>query len=306
VDAIIKFLKLEIMKIDINKSIKLLTAFAVVVSLSSCLKEKAFTNETTFSGLQDHVLLVNGGVQNFGSNNIRFNSDTASYSVIANLASVNLPSSPVGVTIFVDAAAITAYNAANGTSFELMPSNAYTLGATSLTIPAGKQYATTTLQVYQAKIDPAKSYLLPISIKDASGKALSSNQNTMFFNIIGNVIAGNYKWDFTRWSNPTQTGSPDGTSFTGKPTAFIADNSTQVEVPSGYYIQPRYVISFTNTGGVLSNFTVSFNATDLGAMTTAGIVITDGPKFTKADPVNGEYIIHYTTATRYVIDRYYK
>lgn len=294
------------MKIDINKSIKLLTAFAVVISLSSCLKEKAFTNETTFSGLQDHVLLVNGGIQNFGSNNIRFNSDTASYSVIANLASVNLPSSPVGVTLFVDAAAIAAYNTANGTSFELMPANAYTLGTTSLSIPAGKQYASTTLNVYKANIDPAKSYLLPISIKDASGKALSSNQNTMFFNIIGNVIAGNYNWDFTRWNNPAHTGSPAGSSFTGSTTAFIADNSTQVEVPSGYYIQPRYVISFTNTGGVLSNFTVSFNASDLSDLTTAGIVITDGPTFTKADPVAGEYIIHYTTATRYIIDRYYK
>jgi hypothetical protein len=216
------------MKININKSIKLLAAFAVVIGLSSCLKERGFANETDFSNLQDHVILVKGGVQNFGANNIRFDSDTASYSVIANLASVNLPASPIAVTIIVDPAAIAAYNAANGTSFELMPTNAYKLGSTSLTIPAQQQYATTTLDVYQDKIDPAKSYLLPISIKDASGKLLSSNQNTVYFNIIGNVIAGNYNWDFTRWSNPTQTGSPDGTTFTGKTTSFIADNSSQV------------------------------------------------------------------------------
>lgn len=290
----------------INKWLVLLTASMLMINLSSCLKDKGYTNETDFSALNDHVVLVQGGLTNFGANNIRFDSDTATYNVTANLASVNLPTSPVKVTLGVQADLIATYNAANGTAFVLLPTNAYTLATTSLTIPAGQQYATTTLSVYQSKLDPAKSYILPISITDASGKALTSNLNTMYFNVIGNLIAGNYSWDFTRWSNPAQTGSPDGTSFTGKTTSFVADNSSQVEVKSGYYIGPRYVISFTNTAGVLSNFQVKLNAADVATMAAAGVIVTDGPSITKADPVTGEYIFHYTTKSRYVIDRYYK
>jgi hypothetical protein len=293
------------MKIKINKWIGLVTGmFLLLISLNSCVKNRN-AQGTDFSHLQDHVTLLRGGLTNFSANNVRFATDTATFDIIANLASVNLPTSPVNVTIGVDAALIAAYNAANGTDFIILPSDAYTIGTTSLTIPAGQQYATTSLQVYQDKIDPAKSYLLPVSITDASGKALTSNLNTLYFNIIGNVIAGNYLWDFTRWGNPNQTGSPDIT-FTGEPTAFIADNATQVEVPSGYYIGPRYVISFTNNAGVLSNFAVKLNDDDVATMKAGGVIVTDGPNILIADPVTGEYEFQYKTLTRYVIDRYYK
>ena len=293
------------MKMKLNKWMSLLIAPLLLANLNSCVKDKGYKLETDFESLQDHVTLNKSGLTNFSESNIRFSSDTASYNIIANLASVNLPKSPVTVTIGLDEALIATYNAANGTSFELLPADAYTLGSTSLTIPAGQQYATTTLQVYQSKIDPAKSYLLPLSIKDGGGIALTSNLNTLYFNIIGNVIAGDYNWEFKRWSSPVMSGPPDGTSFTDVNT-FVADNANQVEVSSGYYIGPRYVISFTKTGSVLSNFKVKMNATDVATMAAAGIVITDGPNIIKADPIGGEYIFQYTTLTRYVIDRYYK
>ncbi|MEO8110295.1 MAG: DUF1735 domain-containing protein [Ginsengibacter sp.] len=290
----------------LNKWISLLIAPLLMVNLNSCIKDKGYKQETDFSSLQDHVTLVRGGLTNFSANNVRFSSDTSTYNVIANLASVNLPKSPVTVTIGVDDALIAAYNTANGTSFELLPANAYKLGTTTLTIPAGEQYATTSIEVYQSMVDPAKSYLLPVSIKDAGGIALTGNLNTLYFNIIGNLIAGDYNWDFKRWSSPVMSGPPDGTSFTGDVNTFVADNATQVEVSSGYYIGPRYVISFTNNGGTLTNFKVKLNAADVAQMTTGGVTVTDGPNIIKADPVAGEYIFQYTTVTRYVIDRYYK
>ena len=294
------------MKIILNKWIGILTGVMLLVNLNSCIKDKGYALETDFSSLQDHVVLNKGGLTNFSANNIRFSADTATYNITATLASVDLPSSPVSVTIGVDASLIATYNAANGTAFLPMPSDAYTLASSSLTIPAGQQYATTTLEVYRDKVDPTLSYMLPISITDASGKALSSNLNTVYFNIIGNIIAGDYNWDFSRWSSPVMSGPPDGTSFTGDVNSFIADNASQVEVSSGYYIGPRYVISFTNTAGVLSDFKVKLNADDVATMATAGVKVTDGPNIIKADPVTGEYIFQYTTLSRYVIDRYYK
>ncbi|HEY5406850.1 MAG TPA: DUF1735 domain-containing protein [Ginsengibacter sp.] len=294
------------MKIIFNKWMGILTGAMLLINLNSCIKDKGYALETDFSGLQDHVILIKGGLTNFSNNNIQFSSDTVSYNITADLASVNLPKSSLNVTIGVDASLIASYNAANGTDFLLMPTDAYTLAATSLTIPAGQQYATTTLQVYQDKVDPTQSYMLPISITDASGKTLTSNLNTVYFNIIGNIIAGAYNWDFTRWSAPSNAGSPDGNSFTGKVNSFIADNASQVEVSSGYYIGPRYVISFIDSSGVPTQFKVKLNADDVATMTTGGVTVTDGPNIIKADPVTGEYIFQYTTVTRYVIDRYYK
>jgi len=294
------------MKIKLNKWIGFMTGtFVLLVTLNSCVKDRN-PSATDFSGLKDHVTLIRGGLTNFSANNIRFTADTASYSIIADLASVNLPTSPVKVTLAVDASLVAAYNTANGTSFLPLPDDAYAIVSTSLTIPAGQQYATTTLEVFKNKVDPVKSYLLPVSIKDASGKLLTSNLNTLYFNIIGNVIAGDYNWDFTRWSQPSNTGSPDGTSFTGRTATFIADNGSQVEVPSGYYIGPRYVISFTSNAGVLSDFAVKLNDDDVATMKAAGVIVTDGPNILKADPITGEYIFQYKTLTRYVIDRYYK
>lgn len=294
------------MKIKLNKLIGLTTGFfALLVSLNSCIKDRNASG-TDFSHLQDHVVFLNGGLLNFGASNVVFNSDTATFKITVNLASVNLPTSPVKVTIGVDAAQIAAYNTANGTKFQPFPSGSYTIGATSLTIPAGQQFSTTTVQMYKAAFDPTVSYLLPISITDASGKRLSSNQNTLFFNIIGNVIAGSYNWDFTRYNDAAGTPPASGLSFTGKTTSFVADNPTQVEVASGYFIQPRYVISFDNNNGVLSNFQVSFNSTDAAALVAGGVTVTSGPTIVKANPVTGEYIFHYVTLSRNITDRYYK
>jgi BT_3987-like, N-terminal domain len=184
--------KLKIMKIKLNKWIGLLAGIVLLGNLSSCIKDKGFANETDFSQLQDHVLLVNGGPVGFSASNIAFQGDTATATVTVDLASVNLPASPVSVTIAVDNAQIAIYNAANGKDFQPMADSDFSLAATTLTIPAGQQYASTTVSFYAAGLDPGLSYMLPISITDASGKLLSSNQNTQYFNIIGNPLAGNY------------------------------------------------------------------------------------------------------------------
>ncbi|MGZ3846852.1 MAG: DUF1735 domain-containing protein, partial [Flavisolibacter sp.] len=225
--------------------------------------------------------------------------------LIVNLASVNLPSSPVNVTIGVDQTALNNYNTANGTGYVVFPANSYKIASTKLTIPAGQQFAQTTISFYHPALDPTVSYMLPISITDASGKALTSNQNTMYYHIIGNPLAGNYNWIYTRWGTPDSTTTPD----TYKPnltTQFVPDNSTQIEVASGYYIGPHYVLSFTNNNGTLANFKVSMNQADVDAMAGAGVVITYGPVILIADGVKKHFRFYYTTKTRAVIDEYIK
>jgi len=280
----------------------------VLLTMSGCLK--SVPTFVDFSQTNDFVVLANAGISNFKSSNVSVNTsstDTLLLTVTADLASATSSSAAISVTLAVDNPQIALYNAANGTKFQAFPADAFKLLSNKVTIAGGLQhYASTTIQVYQNKLDPTISYLLPISITDASGKKLSSNQNTVFFNVIGNPISGIYNWDFTRWSNPTQTGPSDGTSFTGKTTSFLPDSPTQIEVASGYYIGPRYVVSFTNTNGTLSDFKVILNPDDVTTMADAGVIVTNGPNIIKANPVTGEYIFQYTTKTRYVIDRYYK
>jgi hypothetical protein len=294
------------MNTKLSRILSVTLPVGLMIFLSGCLKtHEGFTD---FSTTSDFVLLTGAGTGNFKAANISVNTsspDTIRKTVTADLASKNNDNGPVTVTLGLDAAALTAYNTANGTNFQPFPSNAYKILNSTLTIPAGQHYASTTVEIYQNKLDPTISYMLPISIKDGGGKQLSNNQNTIYYNVIGNPIAGAYKWDFTRWGNPNQTGSPD-ISFVGHTTSFVPDSPTQIEVASGYYIGPRYVLSFTNTNGVLSNFKVTMNADDVATMAGNGVTISNGPNIVKADPITGEYIFQYTTPTRYVIDRYYK
>ena len=253
------------MKIKLNKLIGLVTGmFLLLVSLNSCVKNRN-ASATDFSQLQDHVVLLNGGLVNFSAANISFsNGDTTTVTLIVDLASVNLPTSPVKVTIGVDGPQVNSYNASSGKSFQLAPANAYSISSTTLTIPAGQQYASITVSFYKPALDPAASYLLPISITDASGKALTSNQNTIFYNIIGNVLAGNYLHSYYRYNGTTDTTkAPNSTVGINVPATIGAVNSISVLLPE-YYLEANFglgvVLSFVNNNGVLSNFTVSLDA----------------------------------------------
>lgn len=274
------------MKIKLNKWIGLMTGmFVLFISLNSCVKNRNVLG-TDFSHLQDHVVLVNGGLVNFSAANIAFNNgDTTTVTLIVDLASVNLPTSPVKVTIGLDGPQVDNYNASKGTHFQLLPTNAYNIVTTTLTIPSGQQYAQTTVSFYKPALDPAVSYLLPFSITDASGKALTSNENTIFYNIIGNPIAGIYNEEWIRWNGTDTSGAPNY-DFPGLANVFSAVTPTEVAVQSAGN-GAIFDISFTNTGGVLSNFTVTV---DPASYVTFGLAaLSLAPVVQQADPVNGIY-----------------
>jgi BT_3987-like, N-terminal domain len=291
VDAVenISTFKKRIMKIKLNKLTGLLTGLVLLINLNSCIKDKGFANETDFSQLQDHVLLVNGGVNNFSKSNVAFNSDTATITITVDLASVNLPSSPVVVTLGVDAALISTYNGANNTAFVLAPDSTYSLASTSVTIPAGQQYVTTTISFYKDKLDASLSYLVPISIMDASGKLLSSNQNTLYFNVIGNPIAGNYMEHWRRWA-ATDTTDPTKLQYDfTDPNVFAAASPTQVDCES-VENGALFHISFTDPGTGLAGLTDFNIALDPSSWGNFGAVsISQDPKIIAIDPVNGYY-----------------
>ena len=232
----------------------------VMLVISSCTKPRE--GRTDFSNTSGGVVLFNGGLSNFALTAYTRGSDTVNLVVRVDLASDGNPSSPTPVTIAIDNAAIATYNAANPQpGYVSLPAANVKLLTTTLTIPAGEHYATTTLQIYTKGLDPAVSYMTPISITDASGKNLSSNLNTIYYHTIGNPLAGPYNWTFRRWSGTSDTTMPNNsTTFIDRPTSISPIGPTQLGFPESYintFVDPAAVITleFTNNAGVLSNFT---------------------------------------------------
>jgi BT_3987-like, N-terminal domain len=260
-----------------------LGATFLLFMIGSCVKTTS--NFTDLSEISDMVILTNSGLQNFKASNILVNTsspDTIKLSVRANLASAKSDNGPVTVTLGLDNAAITAYNAANGTNFQPFPANAYKFVSNTVTIPGGlEHYASTTVWVFQNKLDPSISYMLPVAITDGGGKSLSSNQNVIYFNVIGNPLAGNYLMDFYRWNGTTDTTTAaNGGFFTNEPVVVPPITATSVLLPEDYletFVGVGATLSFTNTSGVLSNFSVGLDAASSAAITTAGFTVVTAP-----------------------------
>ena len=293
---------------------KYLSSAFLIIVVTGCVKSKdvAFTD---LSKVSDFVILKNSGLANFDADaNViitPFSPDTIRLDLYVGLAAVNTVSTDIPVTLSIDDTKRTDYNTANpDANFLAFTSNMYKLKETKIVIKAGKHYASTVLEIYTSTVDLSKSWMLPVSIKDASGMPLTSNLNTMYYHIIGNALAGDYTWDFYRWDNSTGTGALSGLSFFGGVATFLPESGNAVEVASGYFIQPRYVLSFSYSGGVYSNFQVFIHPDDEAAMAFYGVTITDGPNILIADPVSGhfkfQYVVFSGSANRYLIDDYYK
>lgn len=302
------------MKNKFVKYLSLTTLAFTALFVTSCVKENKQTF-TDFSQVQDMVILQNAGLANFaGFANIVItpsSDDTIRLDVYAGLASVYTVNSDITVKLGIDDAKRVTYNTANpGSDYLAFTSNMYKLLGTQVVIKAGQRYAKTTLEVYKNEVDLSKSWMLPISITDASGKKLSSNQNTLYFHVIGNPLAGDYTWDFYRWNNATGTGANAGGTFFDEVATFLPVSATTIEVASGYFIQPSYQLSFNYNSGVFSNFKVIMKPSDVQALTDNGVSIVDGPNLLLADPVAGhfkfQYIVWNGAANRYLIDDYYK
>jgi len=259
--------------------IKFKLFFAVsclLILVPSCVKER--TGFTDLTQTSDMVVLNGGGTGNFKASNILVNTsspDTVKKTVMAILASNNSKNGAVTVTLGIDNSAIAAYNAANGTNFQAFPANAFKLVSNTVTIPGGLQYTgATTLWIFQNKLDPTVSYLLPVAITDGGGKGLSGNQNIIYYNIIGNVLAGNYLRSWWRWNGTTDTTTPPNSTISlNVPVVIGPITATHILLPEGYLTANGFAgldLGFTNTNGVLSNFTLDIEASTKTGLAAGG------------------------------------
>ncbi len=260
----------------------------VAVIGQSCVK--SVSGRTDFENLTPTVLMSDGGIANFQSNALLFPptdpADTTYFHV--EYASTSTAPQDEVVTFAIDQAALDAYNAQGGNQYAIFPDSIYSFTATSVTIPKGNNYsAGIPLIVFPDKINLLDNYMLPISIKTApAGSTIASNYTTIYYHLIGNPIAGLYSQEWIRYNKADMSGTPDFDQDLS-PGVFAPLDGTTISVASG--TGTVYILSFTNTGGVLSNFQVSFDPAS-----TAGITITGGPTIVTADPATKTYVFNFT------------
>src|SRR5215831_14554454 len=267
----------------------LIACISLLFSLESCVKNR---NDlaTDFGSIQPIVELrdnISGvgndaGLSNFGKASLNFTADPHVQSFYVNLASVNVRNSDLKVTLGVDQAALDAYNADpnNGIKYELMPDSLYSFTTTEVTIPSGLRVAKDSIIFYPSKFDPSKSYMLPISVTDASGLNISGNFGTIYYHIIGNPLAGTYNWSFGRYNDIDTTQPPNSSTFTDVPTPIPPTGPTSLAFPD-YYVQSfiggNMILSFTNTNGVLGDFSVAFDDAANQGIIDGGFTLVTAP-----------------------------
>lgn len=268
-------------------------AFLVVLS-EGCVKEFKQTY-TDFSTTQDAIILQGSGLASFNNANVVIGPstpDTVNLTVTVALSSTNASASDVAVTLGVDDAKRTAYLTANpnAPAYLAFTSDMYQLVDTKVVVKAGQHYVTTTLRIFKAKVDVSKSWMLPISIMDGSGRLLTGNLNTSYYHIIGNPWAGNYTVTGTRanYSGSSATGTPSITVLSGTKTALPVSATT-------------IAIDYANLGGSGWQYLVTFNGgytavTDVSANDVMSAGITAGSFVITApwafDPVAKKITVH--------------
>jgi hypothetical protein len=291
------------------------------VSLTSCLKDKPNTDFSLIKG-QTVVELPWSGLQYFSKDAITDNSDTIVMKFGVNIASTNPLSTPTNYTVAIDYSLMDAVNNQAGApvNYLQMPAGTYTISKTSGTIAAGKRLDSITVTFYKNKLDPSKSYMLPIKLASASNGILSGNFNAHYYHFIGNDFAGTYKWNFQRYNASDSTSSPlNSSSFTGGTATFLPVSPNEFTVVTGYLSLFTYDVTFTKTGSgptaTYSNFQVQMTSNTNGTVTIVQAPVFLNPPFDPAGPLtfaqalkmfHFQYVANNGSADRYITDTYYK
>lgn len=298
------------------------------VSMTACLKDKAFLDLSNTAPIIEFSYGTDGysDLGNLGANPTITELDTA---IALNIASPQVLDYPVTVTLKVDASQLTKYNSiSSNTQLELLPDSTFKFTSTTVTIPAGHRIARLPLTLYPSKINPGKSYALPIAIQSAQGPngqklIVSANSGVAFFAFIGNPLAGPYTYDFTRFNGDT-TITPNGSSFTGHSIITTTISPNAILFPESYlqtFADPAagLAISFDDNAGTLSNFQVYFDATTKAGLAAGGFTIAQAPVIlsyqVSGNSTNGYsgttfriyfQLINSSGGTRTFIDKYVK
>lgn len=165
---------------------RLLLIACLIIVYASCKKDSSIT-------FTPSLYFLNGDTTN--KSLILFPSED-SVTINAIISSTYLLSTTAHIQIGVDNNALSSYNSYHSTGFELMPANAYSFKDTSTIYSSTSSrpsiYDTVIITIYKNQLDLTKAYMLPISIVNADGVALTAGSSTIYLHTVTNKLAGLY------------------------------------------------------------------------------------------------------------------
>lgn len=192
-----------------------LALFFTTVALTSCLKDDSMVLDPEKAGSNVLEFVNPTDIAVHGSTTAAY---TLAYPIVTTNTTIPISvsysgaedSAPSDITVGVglgDLAVITQYNTEQTKTFEMMPTDVYTINATSVVIPKGQKTATFTVSIKTSLFDLSKSYALPLKITSTTAGIISKNFSNIILNIAAkNAYDGLYKptaGTFQRYSNPT-------------------------------------------------------------------------------------------------------
>lgn len=97
------------------------------------------------------------------------------------IASPQVLTKDVTITIAVDPTQVTAFNAANGTNFTVLPSNLYAISSTTIKIQAGHRVGSIPVSFNFPQFPASHNYALPLTITNGDGLIISGNSGTFMW-----------------------------------------------------------------------------------------------------------------------------
>lgn len=172
-----------------NKILIIISFLAGALLFNSCLKDKYGEDWTSSLKGKMYAQIVNPGLQSSSITNV---ATDQTLRVFVNIATDAVPTSDITVTLGIDAAALTKYNADNGTSLVFCPNATIA----PVTIKAGTRngYAYITLKSANL-LSMDKAYAIPVSITAVNNPSviIASNFKTSIIQVpISNPWEGTY------------------------------------------------------------------------------------------------------------------
>lgn len=157
---------------------------ATLIAAAGCKKNTSYEEETDSKDkIQIFVAKANVGLQNL--NIFPYTDDARTFKFNAQFGGLGLPKNPINVTFEIDNKAFDSLNVIrknNGSAlYERFPADSYSIDKLTVTIPQGGVSSDfVSLKYFSKKFDPTKDYLLPISVKNASGYLINPTVKTAF------------------------------------------------------------------------------------------------------------------------------
>lgn len=158
------------------------TSIAAMLLFTGCLKDE--TNLPEQNAADYYQVYMPLAVQNPYEISLKYDNEGHSFVYGANYGGLNYPDKDISVEFAVAPGLVDSFNQKNGTSYPVLPANAYEFTKTSAIIPAGK-LATEPLEIKvtpKGNMDLLKTYLLPVSLSvKGNDYKLNESLKTTFY-----------------------------------------------------------------------------------------------------------------------------